>query len=250
MDWFALKGIYFRWGKAMRAIFVFLLIANILFLGYHYPNKTPLDMELNSAREQPLLVNANKLKLLTERTEGNHKPGKMLEARKPNTSSRETKADLCTMIGPYAQLLHAEYALEHLSSLGVEAHITPIEIKEGELYWVYLQPEMSEKEALRRLYELQGKGIESHVITKGELTNGISFGRYADYLQAEVKVKEIEERGYVAKIKMLPKIIQETWLVVNPGFDEKINENVWANLLSREESLEKRQNFCLGVDSL
>jgi hypothetical protein len=233
----------------MRAIFIFLLIANILFFGYHYFNKAPVDVKANPASAQISLAGADKLQLLSERTDLAAKPRKTSEVKKTNTPEPEPRTGLCTMIGPYAQLLHAEYAMEHLASLGVEAHITPIEIKEGELYWVYLQPEMSEREALRRLYELQGKGIESHIITKGELTNGISFGRYADYLQAEIKAKEIMTLGYNVEIKMLPKIIQETWVVVNSGFDEKINENVWVNLLSREDSLEKRQNFCLGVDS-
>lgn len=235
----------------MRAIFLFLLMANIGFFGYHYSSQSTVEAGENLNKEQRSLIAANKLQLLSERAEGDYQPRKMPEAKKTKTAStQETKTDLCTMIGPYAQLLQAEYALEHLSSLGVDARIAPIEIKEGELHWVYLPPEMSEREALRRLYELQGKGIESHIITKGELTNGISFGRFADYLQAEVKAREIKSLGYSVEIKMLPKMIQEIWLVINPGFDEKINENVWANLLSKEDSLEKRQNFCLGVDYL
>jgi len=153
------------------------------------------------------------------------------------------------MIGPYGQLLQAEYAVERLVALGAPAHIVPIEIKEGEIYWVFLKPEVSEKEALRRLYELQKKNIESYVITKGELANGISFGRFADYGEAEVRSTEIKQQGYEVHIKMLPKMIQETWVVIDAGFAEKIDEMVWSGLLTQESNLEKRQNFCLGVAS-
>lgn len=153
------------------------------------------------------------------------------------------------MLGPYGQLLQAEYAVERLSSLGVVARIAPVEIKDGESYWVYLKPEISEKEAVRRLYELANKNIESHIIAKGELTNGISFGRFADYVEAEARSAEIKKQGYEPEIKMLPRVIQETWVVVDSGFAEKIDESVWADLITKESGLEKRQNFCLGVAS-
>lgn len=236
----------------MRAIFIFLLLSNIVFFGYQYLSKTggSSSSKSNSAVKQSAPVGVGELQFLTERAEDGGAFQRTTERKADNVSNKKAEAEFCTMIGPYEQLLQAEYALEYLASLEVEAHITPIEIKEGELYWVYLPPEVSEREALRRLYELQGKGVESHVITKGELTNGISFGRFGSYAQAEIRSREIKNLGYRVDIKMLPKIIQETWLVIDPEFGEKIDDTVWAALLSKEDSLEKRQNFCLGVDSL
>jgi hypothetical protein len=108
---------------------------------------------------------------------------------------------------------------------------------------------MSEKEALRRLYELQNKNIESYIITKGELTNGISFGRYANGLEAEEKMKENKAQGYDAQIKVVPKTINETWVLLESGADDKISQSVWLDLMSQQQNLEKRQNFCLGVAS-
>ena len=60
---------------------------------------------------------------------------------------------------------------------------------------------------------------------------------------------EIKQQGYEVHIKMLPKMIQETWVVIDAGFAEKIDEMVWSGLLTQESNLEKRQNFCLGVAS-
>ncbi|WP_049630933.1 SPOR domain-containing protein [Cellvibrio sp. pealriver] len=235
----------------MRAIFIFLLAANFIFWGYHYWDLGGTEGGIKKVSEpkQSTSIGAEKLLLLAERVNEEKSHGARPLKKQTTGAEEKADADLCTMIGPYNQLLQAEYALEHLVSLGIAAHITPVEIKEGELYWVYLPPEMSEREALRRLYELQSKGIESHIIAKGELTNGISFGRFADYVQAEARAAEIKNLGYGVDIKMLPKMIQEIWLVIEPGFDEKVGESVWATLLSKEYSLEKRQNFCLGVDS-
>lgn len=234
----------------MRAILFILLAVNLAFFGYHFFFEGKNDAAVE-VKTQERLVTGESLKLLTEQS-----GALMLRAREKDGSKevsigdgKKSDGEFCTMIGPYGQLLQAEYAVERLTALGVAAHITPIEIKDGESYWVYLQPEVSEKEALRRLYELQKKNIESHIITRGELSNGISFGRFADYGDAEARSAEIKKQGYEAHIKMLPKMIQETWVVIHTGFAEKIDETVWAGLLAQESALEKRQNFCLGVAS-
>lgn len=237
----------------MRAIFILLLAANLAFFGYQYFFAAKNEAAPNVKTKTAVSVQGDGLRLLAEQ-EGvaelptRAKPKVNAESQAA-VSEDKPNAEFCTMIGPYGQLLQAEYAVERLIALGAAAHITPVEIKEGESYWVYLKPEMSEKEALRRLYELQKKNIESHIIAKGELTNGISFGRFADYAEAEAKSAEIKNQGYEVEIKMLPKMIQETWVVIEAGFAEKIDETVWVDLLTKESGLEKRQNFCLGVAS-
>ncbi len=236
----------------MRAIFILLLVANVAFFGYQYFFANKNDIAVNEKRDVATMVAGDQLQLLAEQEGGlvpRAKARAEVKVESPGVDGAKQNAEFCTMIGPYSQLLQAEYAVERLVALGVAAHITPVEIKEGESYWVYLKPEVSEKEALRRLYELQKKNIESHIIAKGELANGISFGRYADYVDAEARSVEIKKQGYEVEIKMLPRMIQETWVVVEAGFAEKINETVWADLLAKESTLEKRQNFCLGVAS-
>lgn len=235
----------------MRAIFILLLAANVLFFGYQYFFSEKSEIVASTEIKKNGQSEGNSLQLLSE-GDGKSVSGSSSD-RAPRRAGSDNNAassqEFCTMLGPYGQLLQAEYAVERLSSLGVAARVTPVEIKEGESYWVYLKPEMSEKEAVRRLYELASKNIESHIIAKGELANGISFGRFAELSEAEAKQSEIKKQGYDPEIKMLPKMIQETWVVVDSGFAEKIDETVWADLITKESGLEKRQNFCLGVAS-
>jgi hypothetical protein len=235
----------------MRAIFILLLAANVIFFGYQYLFSEKKEIVASAEIKKDRQPEGNGLQLLSERGDhsvGNAKPDQALK-RGGAVSNESSSQEFCTMLGPYGQLLQAEYAVERLSSLGVIARVIPVEIKEGESYWVYLKPEMSEKEAVRRLYELASKNIESHIIAKGELANGISFGRFAELPEAEARQSEIKNQGYDPQIKMLPKMIQETWVVVDSSFAEKIDETVWADLITKESGLEKRQNFCLGVAS-
>lgn len=240
----------------MRAIFLVLVIANLAFFIHQAFWKDGNVVTQEKHAEQVMSETKNNLQLLSE-LGADDRPAKRADISKEvavltgsapsSDSSRD--GELCTMLGPYEQLLQAEYSVERLAALGASAHIVPVEIQEGESFWVYLKPEMSEKEAVRRLYELQKKNIESHIITKGELSNGISFGRFADYAEAEAKLSEVKNQGYEVFIKRLPKTIQEIWVVLDTGFAEKVDESVWLDLLSKQTNLEKRQNYCLGVAS-
>lgn len=239
----------------MRLIFIFLLLANLgIFIQAEF--FSPMDQPgTEASRHSAVPETASSLVLLSE--QGQASTGDKIKVQSPaqgsaqnaNSASSSESDELCTMVGPYVQLLHAEYLVEHLDALGVKAQITNIEINDGEAFWVYLAPELSEKEALRRLYELQRKNIESYIITKGELANGISFGQYADSLEANERAKELQGQGYEAQIKSIPKTIKETWVVLEPDADEKISDKAWGQLLDNQETLEKRQNFCSGVAS-
>lgn len=233
----------------MRSIFFLILASNIAFFVYQYFFSA--DPHKNVESREAIDSDYRALHLLSE------KPDVVLNKK---TAARDHVADdeikkvarnteLCSIIGPYDQLLQAEYAVEHLSALGVEAHVASLEIKEGDLFWVYLKPEVSEREALNRLYELQGKQIESHVISKGELMNGISLGRFSLYEDADSHAKYIKSVGYDAQIKIIPRMIQETWVVLSADSAEKIDSSVWEELMEGQKGLERRKNYCFGVAS-
>jgi hypothetical protein len=239
----------------MRSIFFLVLAANIFFFvrQYFFVNGVTKSDEQYIAQSSENAGSSGALLLLSERS--GEKVGTEKDFAQVSSLSNQAGgvqkegAPLCTMIGPYEQLLQAEYAVERLAALGADVHVVPVEIKEGESFWVYLVPEVSEREALNRLHELQRKNIESHIISKGDLTNGISFGRFSQYEDAEVLSLKIKNNGYDAQIKIMPKTIQETWVVVGEGFAEKIDDSVWEELIRKQKGLEKRQNYCLGVAS-
>ena len=71
----------------------------------------------------------------------------------PQNPSARREAPQRERAGP-SFLEAADFSSEgSLVALGAAAHITTVEIKEGESYWVFLKPEVSEKEALRAHWE-------------------------------------------------------------------------------------------------
>lgn len=235
----------------MKLIFLFLMLANGSFFIYHYwaPGDSS-SLSNNGAVNE--MDSGRGLVLLSESPSVSSVKTVDYKKRVGSSSGGAGNVEgeqLCTMLGPYEQLLQAEYATEQLHALGVDAQIESIQIKQGEVFWVYLAPEVSGREAMSRLFELQKKGIESHLITRGELANGISLGRLTSIDEANNLVAQIAAQGYTALVKAMSKTIQEMWIVMGDDFAAKIDESVWVRLMSQQKGLEKRQNFCLGVAS-
>lgn len=157
---------------------------------------------------------------------------------------------LCTLLGPFDELLQAEYAKEHLGSLEVGSSIETLEIPGDPGFWVYLAPLPSRKEALRKLQELQAKGIDSYVIPKGDIVNGVSFGMYSRVESAETRQKEVAKFGYQAEIKEVVRSYEEVWVVVQPQEAEKMNNESWQTFMNKRKGTERRENYCPGVASL
>jgi len=228
----------------MRLIFIVLLLGNIVFF---------LVQFLGGSSEQGVAVadvkeqrNFGNLQTVAERDVKGKESKKKVSSETPRAEvSAEEK---CELIGPFAELLHAEYLVERLTALEVSSVIKKIEISDGKNFLVFLKPEMSEKEALRRLGEIQqSKAIDSYIIPSGELANGISFGQFTAESDAKEKAGQIRAQGYAAEIKEIPKSHEETWVEVHEKVGQKISEEKWLSLLKEEKAIERRQNYCLGV---
>jgi hypothetical protein len=229
----------------MRLIFMVLLMGNVAFFISQLLVSETETVHSSGVAERQI----NKLQTLAERNAKGKMPDKVTQkiTDAVGSSLAGGSSDQCQLIGPFAELLHAEYLVERLAGLEVEAVIKNIEIADGKNYWVYLKPEMSEKEALRKLYEVQAKSIDSYIIPSGELANGISFGQFADIKEATEKVEKIRSQGYAAEIKEIPKSHTEVWVEIKDKSEQKISADQWLELLKEENGIERRQNYCLGV---
>jgi len=158
-------------------------------------------------------------------------------------------AAICTLVGPFADLLKGEQLLQRMRALELEGSMRELELPGEKAFWVYLIPEVSQKAALRRLHELQAKNIDSFVIPSGDLANGISFGMFNERVQAEKVAKSLIDQGYVVEIKPVERSYQESWVVINAQEAQKISAELWFQLLDGLPDLQHRQNFCPGVAS-
>lgn len=233
----------------MRAIFFVLLMANALLLASHWlvgPTDAP------PARSGPSLPSgAAELALLSERSDDTpaSTPGPRVSEQRLADTAELGEGALCTLLGPFSASVDAEPLVQRLRSLDVDAEVRDLEVPDGRGYWVYLPPELSHRAALRRLHELQAKDIDSYVIPRGELANGISFGMFSRSELAQARQQEMLDQGYGAQIREIERTHRETWIMLPPGQARRLGDNLWQELLASVEGLERRQNFCPGVAS-
>lgn len=228
----------------MRFIFIALLVANIVFFGVQFLGS---DQKPIAKPQADAVRQFGNLQTLVERNKKTGKQGVPTHEETRSSENQSSGEPLCQLVGPFVELLHAEYLVERLGALEVPAGIRHLEVADGKAFWVYLKPEMSEKEALRRLYEIQAKSIESYIISSGELANGISLGQFGDEQAAKDQLTKVRELGYAAELKEIPKTHNEIWVDVKEQSGRKINAEQWVNLLKEEKAVERRENYCLGV---
>lgn len=156
---------------------------------------------------------------------------------------------VCTLVGSFKTLLKAEYFAEALLALGLRAEVKRVAVESDSGYWLYLPPEASRKEALRRLSELQARGVDSYVIPSGNLVNGISLGMFSRRERAEIMLERIKRQGYRPQIVAVPRKVQEIWVFLGQGEAAKLSDKRWLELLSSADYIQKRQNLCADLAS-
>ena len=251
----------------MRWAFLMFLVANMALAGYQWARPAG-----ESAVEKPAYRQEGaRLKLLSEvpaqelsrdsafsggadggNSDGNadaEASGDEASAGEPRIVEEEPVSALCTLVGPFSALLRAEYFLEYLAEEGIVSQITEIEVPGPPAFWVYLSPLGSRSLAYQKLGELQREGIDSYVIPKGELENGISFGLFSQELGGLQRLAEVKALGYPAALKRVERSNAEIWVSIEAVEAKKITQQQWLTLLVRDEGLEMRQNFCPAVAS-
>lgn len=157
--------------------------------------------------------------------------------------------ELCEMVGPFEKASEALAFIDELAGIEIASEVQQISVPAGMRYWVYLTPSSTRKEALQRLGALQSQGVDSYVIPKGELENGISLGMFSQKSLADSRITAMRKLGLQPLLEEVERTENERWVMLKRGEGEKINKYTWEKLLEGKKMLQKRENYCLGVAS-
>lgn len=242
--------------EIMRWIFFSLLIMNAATLvwGFVFEKET----EMGPSSVQAFSYDAPRLKLLGE---GNTElaalnagrsltsPGKPKIASLLPLPATVNGKDLCELVGAFKSRELATNFVERLSAIDVKSEIRDLRLPAGPGYWVYLEPTENRRSALRHLAELQARKVDSYVIPKGELENGISLGLFSQENLANLRMKEMQAIGLSPKMDTIERTYREIWVMLRHKEDAKMSSLSWSRAMEGFNKLERRQNFCLDVAS-
>lgn len=225
----------------MRWLFLLLLLMNIgLFTWYH--RLTP-----SGPSELPLLIGP---------AEGVSVQGLtlMAEAEQPKPQGAalaplETAAR-CLVLGGFDAVERARQLEQRLLSLDVGARVVTTEASFGVDRWVYIPPLASRQASLRQLRELQARGIDSYLITEGELANGILLGVFPRLDSAVSIAQKVRAAGYEPQVRELPRIYQEYWVRVARKSQRLVDDAMRARLSADFLDLKHQLIACRGLRSV
>jgi hypothetical protein len=244
----------------MRWIFFSLLAANIVLLGWlllfqadsvhTIPRQDAPDVA-HSREGGPsirLLRDVNQAELGgTASTAPQARP--KAEAVQAQTHELPPAQQMCTFVGPFEAMPEAEALVERLQAMDVEGEVVKVDIPAGPGYWVHLPPLDSRRAALRRLADLQALGVDSYIIPRGELMNGISLGMFSKEPLAKARMAELRDMGIDARLNVIDRSYQEIWVSVPAQSAQYLSDQAWQRLLQSKKNAERKQNSCLAVAS-
>ena len=193
----------------MRAAFLLLLLANMAFFAWaRY--LSPADAAADSA---PLArqIEPEKLRILGA---GDSPPASPAPAPKPAASAMPALA--CMEWGSFT-LADAPRALKMLDPLALGSRIGQRRTEETAGWWVYIPPQGSRQNALKKAAELKSLGVEEYFVVadEGPFRWGVSLGVFRSEEAALSRLASLRRLGVrTAEIGARETIVPKVWVQV------------------------------------
>lgn len=230
----------------MRWIVIILLMCNgIYFLWQFYLVPSEVGRKVSTSQQFDL---GESLQLISEVAVDDSivKNKKPLENQSPEDSlpPEPPEPAVCLMIGPFKEEVSGKQVLTRLAALDIHPTMEALSTPGKPGYWVHIPPQSSRKVAIKLLRELQSKNIDSFLITKGELENGISLGIFTKLGSAEQVSSKRGGQGYDVKIFTMANSRTQLWAVFDDQQTAKFSDALWEIIREGNTGLQRRKNFC------
>nr|WP_283777745.1 SPOR domain-containing protein [Sansalvadorimonas sp. 2012CJ34-2] len=223
-----------------------MLILNGGYYLYLQRAEEPLSAENANSGEQ-VLEGENGVTTITLLSEA-VAAGKAQKIEQPVkvAESEAVKAEprLCTSIGAFKEESEALQIQQRLMASGIGSEIKPEKVPAASNYWVYIQPLPDRSRATQKYRELKAQGIDSYLMTDGEMKNAISLGLFSKEKLANRLLEKHQSRGDDVALKEVPRFKFEYWVHIKPEDRELFGKELWDGLKESYEFAEKHDNLC------
>lgn len=224
----------------MRWLFFLLILLNIGLFAWQQRSAPEVTSELSLTPKTEYAGPVATLQLLTEA-----QPVQSLQ--QAAALPQAAQANDCLVLGGFDGAERAGQLEQRLLSLDIGARVITRDAAFGSDHWVYIPPLASSQASLRQLRELQARGIDSYLITEGELANGILLGVYPR-LEAAVGVADkLRTAGYEPQVRELPRVYQQYWVRVASKSRRLVDEQLLVRLAGDFPDLKHELISCTGV---
>ncbi len=223
----------------MRYIAVFLLLANLGYLGWNLLNpREPAAGRMFGQPVQPLL-NTGIITLAEFQNDS------ALQAELNAQSEQQ-----CSLVAGFQSVEEAELFLVEARGAG---HLGALQLFGQSLpshFQVYLPPASSRSIATIVLDGLSERlagenlNIESYLITRGALENAVALGIYEDEASARAVSEQIEALGFTPEMDEIRRTDGEIEVWLRPVSQQRVNDSEWLDLSTERPNLTRTENLC------
>jgi hypothetical protein len=186
----------------MRWVFLSLVCLNLLVMVWFWRDQVGTNLERVNEPEQK----GQSLVLLSE-LDSSDISYKEIQSKTSQAANRR-----CYSVGPLADRIDAKHLKVRAEALGFTSELRGLTTGTSIEHWVHIPPQPNRQQSLRLLRELQGRGIDSYIITQGDLAEGISLGLFRNEASAQKLTQKMQGLDYNVVIKEVSRGEKELWL--------------------------------------
>jgi hypothetical protein len=179
----------------VRAVFLVLLSANLLFLAWARWIDTPRESGMQDA-----LSRLPRLQLVTESPPG-PKPTSGIAQKMALQEPEPAPLQRCTSVGPFNDITSAARAAAVLIERGFKPRQRAEEGESLEGYWVFVGGMQTDDDVARAVQKLEKSGFtDAHVMKESSEGRRVSVGLFSQRDRAERRAKAVEHMGLAPTI--------------------------------------------------
>jgi cell division septation protein DedD len=234
----------------MRWLFLFVLLINIAYIAWQVsaPEETE-EVAVSSIGNAKPIVLLGERELLPEvknvgqgsdssapeqvaeeKNMGGEDEVKLAEIESPIESPEMEKVeeDSCYTVGPFHELETLRTFVKEIKTYVTNAEFRNQDEKKLTVYWVYINPEKSRRDARKLGKRLKSNKIKDfYIIRTGEKNNGISLGHFNSKYRATKLTKKVKKLGFDVEIEPVFKTYTVYWLDYQTASDKTIPQSIF-----------------------
>jgi len=222
----------------MRSLFLFLLLLNVLYALWQWQIggwRLPVVTEpVQPAAAQVSPVGVETREVADVMPVGSAAPPK----------SDEVPSALCVVLGTFTSRAEIDQLQQRLLAVDIEAKPVNREVITATDYWLVMPVGGGNQGALARLSLLQERGIDSFVITRGDLAGNLSLGVFSQQDYAAARQAQLEAEGYEVHIEEVEKTREQYLLQVPPEARRLLDQAMLARLRKDFPALQHQYQAC------
>ena len=168
----------------MRWVFLSLVCLNLLVMVWFWRDQAGMS----EAQEQVVKteLQGKGLILLSELNRS------QLSYKTKQVSEKSITDQRCYSVGPFKDVSDAKFLGIRAEALGFSSQMRSLATGGSIEHWVHIPPLANRQQSLQLLRELQGRGVDSYIITQGDLAEGISLGLFRNKQSADSLTKRMQ----------------------------------------------------------